>query len=208
MTQSSARSLHIHDDILSIMSSCSRTQEVWCEILLDVLHEYRLVCINWLLTTCNIPICNVFKETNKKKEKQNKTKQNIGKTKLKDNLENQISVHIQWHSQHRGKEVECSPDSKKIGQKLREKIEKKRDKSRKKRQNQEGSFTLPLLADRAGYTLLTTYFAWCYLPTPNAINQDGVFFSLFFSFLFVIKSTLFQLSYCSKSLSWNQVYQL
>ena len=43
-------------------------------------------------------------------------------------------------------------------EKKREKIRKKREKIEKKRKNQEGSFTLPLLTDKAGYT--TKYKPW------------------------------------------------
>ena len=69
----------------------------------------------------------------------------------------------QWRSQYRGKGGQSAPlDSEKIV-KNREKIGKKRGKIRKKREkkrgksrkgglkNREGSFTLPLLTNRAGY---------------------------------------------------------
>ena len=70
----------------------------------------------------------------------------------------------QWRSQYRGKGAECPPwQWKKMSKirKKREKIGKKRgkikknqgkeEKSGRKGQNREGSFTLPLLTDRAGY---------------------------------------------------------
>ena len=45
----------------------------------------------------------------------------------------------------------ATPDSEKFA-KNREKEGKNQEKSGKKRKNREGSFTLPLLTDRAGYT--------------------------------------------------------
>ena len=57
-----------------------------------------------------------------------------------------IAQH-QWHS-HGGQSA--THDSKKFA-KNQEKSEKKRKKSGRKGKNWEGSFTLPLLTDRAGY---------------------------------------------------------
>ena len=66
----------------------------------------------------------------------------------------------QWRSQYRGKGAECPSWQRENCQKSgkrgknrekRGKIEKKRKKSGRKGQNREGSFTLPLLTNRAGY---------------------------------------------------------
>ena len=66
----------------------------------------------------------------------------------------QITIH-QWHSHHRVKEGQSAPhDSTRENAKNLEKLGKNqenRGKIRKKRKNRKGSFTLPLLTDRAGY---------------------------------------------------------
>ena len=46
--------------------------------------------------------------------------------------------------------------------KKRKKLGKKREKSGRKGKNQEGSFTLPLLTDRAGYATAVTAQKSCY----------------------------------------------
>ena len=67
----------------------------------------------------------------------------------------------QWRSQYRGKGAECTPWQWKNCQKLWKrvkksgKIGKKRGKSGRKGKNWEGSFTLPLLKDGAGYTTVS-----------------------------------------------------
>ena len=65
----------------------------------------------------------------------------------------QITIH-QWHSHHRVKEGQSAPMTAQKNAKNLEKLGKNqenRGKIRKKRKNRKGSFTLPLLTDRAGY---------------------------------------------------------
>ena len=63
----------------------------------------------------------------------------------------------QWPSQYRGKGAECPPLTEKKLSKIGKKREtsgknrEKEEKSGRKGQNREGSFTLPLLTNRAGY---------------------------------------------------------
>ena len=70
-----------------------------------------------------------------------------------------IYNQAQWHSQYRGKGGRVPPSTAKKCQKSgrgkksgkREENRGKEEKSGRKGQNREGSFTLPLLTDRAGH---------------------------------------------------------
>ena len=92
----------------------------------------------------------------------------------------------------------------KIGKK-REKIRKKREKEGKsgKRKNREGSFTLPLLTDRAGYMLLLPlvflgtlpHKKWCWWPRGQRksflVGHCWYRTGFFFFFFFFLKANFF-----------------
>ena len=89
-----------------------------------------------------------------------------------------ILVTQQWcsHWGARGKSI--TPDSKKKIAKNRGKIRKKEDKLGRKCKNLEGSFTLPLLTDRAGYATVTQtphskLPYTCYMHPPPWVNNKS-----------------------------------